>query len=85
MAKGKSIVLSVEPKGVFKEGIANGAILPGHCLEVDAAVEPTGGRHDFQAVVGAADGERKLIMVADLDRLLGKTNVDPLSSTRCDR
>lgn len=76
MATGRSIVVGVEAKGVRKEGIANGAINPGECLQVDAAVEPVGGRHTLEAVVGAVDGERSLVMVADIDFLQGRTNAN---------
>lgn len=79
MAKGRSIVLTVEPKGLFKEGTAEGSIAPGECLEVDAAVEPTGGRPVYQAVVGAADGERKPVIVAYNDALQGKTVSDSVA------
>lgn len=77
MSKGKSIVLTVEPKGIFVEGICEGVINPGECVKTDAAVEPVGGRHTYEAAnVGGGDGERTPVIVADINRMLGKTNAD---------
>ena len=73
MAKGKSIVLTVEPKGVFKEGIAAEAILPGTMVAIDAAVEPVGGRHQFNADTTAGFG------IAYNSGLLGDTSTDSVA------
>jgi len=67
MAKGKSIVLTVEAKGNRVEGIAAEAILPGTMIAIDAAVEPVGGRHSINADTTAG------FAIADIDHLQGKT------------
>ena len=69
MAKGKSIVLTVEAKGNFVEGTAAEAILPGIMIAVDAAVEPVGGRHSYNADTTAG------FAIAYNDVLLGKSNI----------
>jgi hypothetical protein len=70
MAKGNAIVLTVEAKGNRVEGIAAEAILPGTMIAIDAAVEPVGGRHSFNAETTAG------FAIADIDYLQGKTNTD---------
>lgn len=75
--KGRSIVLPVEPKGVFVEGLCGGAINPGECVAVEAATEPVGGRATYiSTTVGDADGVRVPVIVADIDRLQGRTYED---------
>jgi len=70
MAKGKSIVLTVQAKGNRQEYIAAEAILPGSAVAIDAAVEPVGGRHQVNADTTAAFG------IADIDFLQGLTATD---------
>ena len=70
MAKGKSIVLTVEPKGNFGEGKAAEAVSPGQAVAIDAAVEPVSGRHSLNADGTLAVG------IAYNDYLQGKTNAD---------
>lgn len=80
MAKGKQIVLSVGPKGVYVEGTAEGSVSPGEAIAIDAAVEPVSGRHTWQAAsVGDADGARALICIAYNSGLDGKTNADAVA------
>lgn len=70
MAKGKSIVLTVEAKGGRQEYIAAEALAPGTMVAIDAAVEPVGGRHSVNADTTAGFG------IADVDYLQGKVNTD---------
>jgi len=74
MALGKSIILASNPRGIFLEGISTGVALPGHCMQLDAAVEPIEGRYTWEVFNGAADGERNLIVVAIESKLNGGTN-----------
>ena len=73
MAKGKSIVLTVEPKGNRIEGIAAEAILAGSMIAVDAAVEPISGRHSYNADTTAG------VAIAYNSGLLGDINTDSVA------
>ena len=73
MAKGKEIILTVEPKGNFGEGIAAEAVLPGSSVAIDAAVEPVGGRHALNAETALSVG------IAIPDYLQGKTNTGSIA------
>lgn len=82
MAKGKSIVLTSDPRGLFDEGIISGTPKPGVCLEVMAAAF-SGGRPTFRAVTRAT-GAKGPIAVLLADDLQGKTEDDAyVSGTRC--
>lgn len=74
MAKGKAIVLTVEPKGVFKEGIAGESVLPGSMVAIKAATEPVSGRHTFDAATTGGFG------IAFNTGLLGDTNTTAVAS-----
>jgi len=76
-----TIVLSAAPAGRFLEGILNAAsgLLPGHAMEIDAAVEPAqGGKHTWQAYSGTS-GHRKLIAILMEAEMIGKTISDTCS------
>jgi len=76
-----TILLSAAPAGRFLEGILNAAsgLLPGHAMEIDAAVEPTqGGKHTWQAYSGTT-GHRKLIAILLEAEMIGKTVDDTCS------
>jgi len=68
MARGRAIVLTVEPKGVFKEGVAGEVTLPGTMLAIKAATAMVGGRHTFNSATLDAFG------VAFNAGLSGETN-----------
>lgn len=68
MAKGRSIVLTVECKGQRLEGTAAEVISPGMGVAITAATEPVGGRHSLDAAGTNSVG------VADVDYLQGRTN-----------
>lgn len=74
MAKGSSIVVSGNPKGVFLEGvIASGETpKPGTVLQIKAATEPIGGRHTWEIFDAGADGDQRLVAVLLPDSLQGK-------------
>lgn len=82
MAKGKDIVLSVPGRGHHVEGYCEGAITPGECVMADAAVAAVGGRLTYEAAnVGDADGARCDVIVADIDKLQGRTRSTAYSDT----
>lgn len=76
MAKGNNIIVSAEPKGVFKEGIIDGTPLPGTIMQIKAATEPVGGRHTWEVANYGADGDQRVVAVLLEDRLQGKTKDD---------
>ena len=73
MAKGNAIVLAANPRGIFLEGIADGAVSPGHMCQIKSATEPVNGRHTWQVFNGAADGEQTIVAIAIEDKLQGRT------------
>lgn len=74
MAKGNSIIVSAEPRGVFMEGIVSGTPKPGTVMEIKAATAPVSGRFTWQAS-SKADGAKQLIAVLLGDVLGGKLEV----------
>ena len=74
MAQGNEIVLSGEPRGRFYEGIiASGETpKPGTVMQIQAAVEPIGGRLTWEMLDSGADGDQRLIAVLLPDQLQGK-------------
>ncbi len=73
MAKGNEIILSADPRGVFKEGIIDGTPKPGTVMQVKAATEPIGGRHTWEVADYGADGDQRLVAVLLADWAQGKT------------
>lgn len=76
MSKGNNIIVSAEPKGVFKEGIIDGTPLPGTIMQIKATTEPVGGRHTWEVANYGADGDQRVVAVLLEDRLQGKTKDD---------
>ena len=74
MALGNSIILAANPRGVFLEGIATEACLPGVLVQLDGAVEPIEGRYTWELFNGAADGERILTVIVIENKLEGGTS-----------
>lgn len=61
MARGNSIIVSANPRGVFMEGTLGVGITtarPGVAMQVQAATSLVGGRHTFELYNVAADGSR---------------------------
>ena len=84
MAVGNEIVVSGNPKGVFLEGTVNGTPKPGTVMQINAATEPVGGRHDWTAFNADADGDQRLVAVLDIDHLQGKIATDAyVDGDRC--
>lgn len=80
--KGNEIIVSTNPKGVFKEGIVSGTPKPGTIMEVTTAA-PVAGRFTWQASTRTS-GAKGLIAVLLPDQLQGKTATDAyVSGTRC--
>jgi hypothetical protein len=78
MARGSCVVLTANPRGVFREGYLATGITPkpGTVLQVDPTVALRGGRHTYKLFDRAADGDRPLgaIWVLCEDRInLGRT------------
>ena len=84
MAKGNTIVLNSEPRGVFKEGIVSGTPKPGTVMQVKASTEPIDGRFTWEAYDRAHDALNTLIAVLIEDREQGQTTTTAyVSGTRC--
>ncbi len=75
MARGNDIVLPVEPRGVFLEGLISGTPKPGTIVQIKNTAL-VNGRPTFEAFNRAADGDRGIIAVLDADRLQGKLATD---------
>lgn len=58
MARGNGIIVTANPAGRFEEGFVNGTPLPGTVMQIEAAVEPVGGRYSYTAYDRDADGNR---------------------------
>jgi len=80
-----TILLTPAPAGRFLEGILNddagNGIYPGTCMEMDAAVEPIGGKHTWQPFSGTS-GHRKVIAVLLENEMVGKTCSDAISDAQ---
>lgn len=74
MAKGRSIIVSSNPKGFFQEGIISGTPKPGTCMEKVPATTTVGGRFTYRAVT-RADGAIGPIIILTEDDLQGKLGV----------
>lgn len=73
MSKGNSILIDLEPRGVFREGYIEGTPKPGTIMKVKPAVAIDGtGRHTWIPYDEAADGDRTTIWVLLEDKLQGK-------------
>ena len=85
MAEGNLIVVSQEPRGRRGEGVVDGALLPGICVQVKSGVEPdAGGRLTYEPYNAAVSGVPKEVIVLDMDDLQGKLATDAyVSGTRC--
>ncbi len=74
MAKGKSIVLTVEPRGYMTEGIAGEAMRPGMMCRIKAATAPVSGRYTFDGSATQAT------IVATNVGLIGETSTTAIAS-----
>lgn len=83
MARGNTIIVSADPKGVFMEGVVSGTPKPGTIMEI-SSFTMVGGRFTWRAYQPGTDGERRLIAVLLEDNLQGKTPTDAyVDGTRC--
>lgn len=69
---GSAIVVSTEPRGVFKEGYVSGTPKPGTVMQLKASTEPIGGRYTWEVYDKDADGNRGLLAILCEDRFLGR-------------
>lgn len=80
MAKGTEIIVSSEPRGVFKECIVSGTPKPGTVMQIKAATEPVGGAFTYEAYDRAYDAMPSPIAVLLPDRLQGKLETEAYTS-----
>lgn len=86
LGTGADIVLSVPPKGVFKEGTISGALKPGTQMQIQNGTSPIGGEFTWEAyeTSAGADGEPRLCAVLLPDPYQGKSALDAyVTGTRC--
>lgn len=80
MARGNSIIVTANPRGVFTEGIVGASFTPspGQIVQIDISEALVGGRHTFEAVNLDADGgnPKGAYYVVLEDALQGKTVED---------
>ena len=62
MARGNTIIVSSDPKGVFLEGTISGTPKPGTCMEI-SSFTLVGGRFTWQVYQPGTDGEQRLVAV----------------------
>lgn len=72
MAKGKEIIVSAEPKGVFKEGTISGTPKPGTCMQLQAGTAAIGGRFTWEVFSAGADGDQRLVAILLADNMQGQ-------------
>jgi len=60
MARGKCIIVSANPRGVFMEGVIGAGLTPkpGTIMQIQPATALVGGRHTFEIYNADADGGR---------------------------
>lgn len=79
-----AIILTAEPRGIFKEGIVSGTPKPGTVMQITAATEPVGGKHTWEVYNADFTGARRIIAVLLEDSLQGKTVTDAyVSGDQC--
>ncbi len=85
MAKGNNILLNdITAKGVYLEGIIDGALKPGTIMELKNSVDPINGRYTYRRYQAGTDGDRQIIIVLLPDKLQGKIATDAYSDgSRC--
>lgn len=76
MARGKEIIVSADPKGVFLEGIISGTPKPGTCMQVKAATAMVGGRFTYEIYAPGTDGDQRPVIVLLPDSLQGRLATD---------
>ncbi len=85
MAEGNNILLNdITAKGVYLEGIIDGALKPGTIMELKDAVAAINGRFTWRRYQSGTDGDRQIIAVLLPDKLQGKIATDAYSDgSRC--
>ena len=85
MAKGNSIIVSAQPRGVFDEGYVSGTPKPGTIMErTPGTAEDGTGRFEYRVFQPGTDGERRTIYVLLEDRLQGKLATEAyVTGDRC--
>lgn len=74
MARGSGIIVSAEPKGVFKEGIIGAGLTPkpGTIMQLQGATAEVGGRFTYELYAPGTDGDRRQMLVLLHDPLQGR-------------
>lgn len=81
MSKGNTILIDLEPRGVFREGYVEGVVYPGQLVKVKPGVSIDGtGRHTWVPYDEGADGDRTTIWVVLENKLEGKLFTDPYAT-----
>lgn len=73
MASGNKIVVTPNPKGVFKEGRIRGPETPGIAMQIDVSEAKQGGRFQWEPFNGAFDAQQNLIAILLPNGLEGQT------------
>lgn len=82
--RGSEIIVTSNPRGVFLEGIINGALYPGTMVQIDVSEALVGGRFTYEAYAPGTDGERRTVMILLPDDQAGKLATEALTSgQRC--
>lgn len=74
MARGNSIIVSANPRGVHSEGTASEAFKPGHLLQVDVSAGLDDNGRPYYELFTGATGTRCLPTVADIGFQGGTAN-----------
>lgn len=84
MARGNSIIVSANPRGVFMEGVlgAGLTVYPGTVVQIQPATALVGGRHTFEVYNADADGGRPKgpIYIVREDGLQGRVMTTPYTA-----
>ena len=71
MAKGNEIIVSANARGRRSECVISGTPKPGTVMQIDAAVEPVGGRFTYEVYAPGTDGDQRVIAVLLANSLFG--------------
>ena len=72
MALGNKIIVSGEPKGVYKEGTTRLASLPGTMMQLDVSEAPVNGRFQWEPYDQSFNAQMGLVAILLPDKLQGK-------------
>lgn len=77
MASGNEIIVTPNPRGVFREGTINGALKPGTFVQVDVSEgEDANGNETYEAYNADDDGDQRQVYILLPDQFRGKLATD---------